>query len=73
MSQYLFILINPRGLHFETRVGVLPSVEHALQLAEMITQELSADPDHRWADWTLEVRNIHAQVSVIIPIQAAVN
>jgi hypothetical protein len=63
-----FVLIHPRGLYSDLRVGEFPSLEHALQLAEVITQELSIDPEHRWSGWTLEVRDILSQVLITIRI-----
>ena len=71
MYRYSFVLVDTHGMHSDTQVGELPSLERALQLAEVITQELSSDPDHRWAGWTLEVHDMQGQVLAVKPVPSA--
>jgi len=64
LDRYYFVLIDPRGSESDFRVGELPTLDRAFQLAEIVALDLSIDPDHRWAGWTLEVRDVNGQILV---------
>src|SRR5207302_1962027 len=69
VNQYSFVLIDPQGMHSHLRIAEFENVEQASQLAEAVVSELSIDPDHRWAGWKLEVRDVHGQLVItkIVP------
>jgi len=54
-------------------VGEFPNPEKAFQLADVVASELSLDPDHRWAGWTLEVRDVHGELLVAKRIPVSKN
>jgi hypothetical protein len=71
MIQFCFALTSPRHSESRLRVGEFPSVERALQLAELIAFELGAEADGNWRDWTVEVRNVEGRRLFAVPVAGA--
>jgi hypothetical protein len=71
MTQFCFALTSPRHAESRLRIGDFPSVERALELAELIAFELGADADGNWQDWSVEVRNSEGRRLAAVPVAAA--
>ena len=68
MEKYFFDLVSPNRSEFDFRAGQFPSLEHALQLAQLIAFDLSIEAEGKLSGWTIEVRNTQGRQLGSMPV-----
>lgn len=69
MRKYFFDLVGQDHCQYDYRGRLLPAIEKACQLAELIAMDLEMRGEGEWTGWSVNVRSEQGQQLFAIPVR----
>ena len=69
MKRYFFDIVGRQRSEYDYRGHNFPSLTDAHKMAELIALDLGIESEGAWSGWCVEVRNVHGQQLLAIPVQ----